>query len=787
MNKTIVETDQTVDLTPTPVMLRVLGEIPFDIWQCLAELSDNSIDAFRRVDGDLSGCRIDVSWSSQNVPLLEREIVIEDNGSGMSLESLQRAAKAGYSSNDPIHQLGLFGMGFNIATARLGDETLFLSCRAEDDCWRGLRINFEELIKSGSFHGPVITTPKSRPDEHGTRIIITKSKDGIYNELRAKERSIRERLGVIYSQILETSRLQIFLQGKQVTARRPCVWASTRYVMWGSRKVEAVQEIDRDLGAAYFDVSKNRYLSDDESAELDLLTSRGETLPANIVARPRRLRGWVGIQRYAHPSDFGIDFIRNGRKILIGDKRLFEFENPSTGKKETEYPVELGSTVGGRIVGEVHVDYLIPTYQKNDFSTNDRAWKLTLEALRGSGPLLPRKRAAFGFDGQNTSPVGLLVNAYRRADAGTKHLAAPNSLARDFAAKFASHDKEFQNDDNWFKAAQEADREKAGAAVVSTTVAHGALPSDDVDSYVDTGAPEVAESVSADSSACVSTIPASGGTATTTRDSLLSGSDRDITLSGDYSYSTENGFQVTVRRLKSGDIRIDGKRVPCQLFADGVELDFVYDPSHPLLSEYNITPKQLLLQHLAERFAIRDHGVSMQSAFYGLVENHLGDERINQNILQDRSRALWRTIAESLPSLLGHRAEEAFSTIEENLHDKEELVAKLLELPSDDLYQQYASRTNRAYQALPYCPRRAVLKLIHRFPEEFLDGKLFKFPYADLPFSDQSAKERLRSQNVEKLLSYLRDALLLMEGEVNARTELIRLSSTLMILESRLV
>ena len=31
--------------------------------------------------------------------------------------------EAGWSGNDPISKLGLFGMGFNIATARLGKKT----------------------------------------------------------------------------------------------------------------------------------------------------------------------------------------------------------------------------------------------------------------------------------------------------------------------------------------------------------------------------------------------------------------------------------------------------------------------------------------------------------------------------------------------------------------------------------------------------------------------------------------------------------------------------------------
>ena len=38
-------TPDTVDITPTPRVLRMLGQIEFAPWQCLAELIDNSIAA----------------------------------------------------------------------------------------------------------------------------------------------------------------------------------------------------------------------------------------------------------------------------------------------------------------------------------------------------------------------------------------------------------------------------------------------------------------------------------------------------------------------------------------------------------------------------------------------------------------------------------------------------------------------------------------------------------------------------------------------------------------------
>ena len=123
----------TMDITPTPRILRTLGEIPFQTWQCIAELVDNSIDAFL---SDMSledrDKRVTVTWSSDSVGAAVRTIEITDNAAGMSIDQLQNAVRAGYTSNDPIGNLGLFGMGFNIATARLGEETTVLSTRKGD-------------------------------------------------------------------------------------------------------------------------------------------------------------------------------------------------------------------------------------------------------------------------------------------------------------------------------------------------------------------------------------------------------------------------------------------------------------------------------------------------------------------------------------------------------------------------------------------------------------------------------------------------------------------------------
>lgn len=774
-----------VDITPTPRILRTLGDIPFEVWQCLAELADNSLDAFleaKKAGKEIVSPRIDIYWSAESTPLRDREIIVQDNGLGMPLEDLQNAAKAGYTSNDPIHNLGLFGMGFNIATARLGDETIFLSATKASDSWVGIKINFEELISNKSFSAPVITEKKQDPSESGTKIIVRKLKDGIFPELKARARTIRSRLETIYSPILETRIYSIFLQGNQLISRPHCAWGESRYVTRRGDRIYAVQKIERDLGETHFDTFRNRYLSPDESSELEAKLSKGETLPQNIVKRSRKFRGWIGIQRYSDTSDFGLDLIRNGRKILVGDKSLFEFENPETGTPVADYPIELGSTVGGRIVGELHVDYLIPTYQKNGFDTTDLAWRKTVDAIRGAGPILPKRRQALGYSADNDSPLGRLVNAYRRADPGTKNLAIPNQLAREFTKEFRAGNPDYQNDDKWYRAAQEVDREKGEGTGRSTPAATGSTPSDDPDEY--TPQPAAAPAPPAPQSGPSGAVPSP---TTTTRDNLIQSSSKEESLSGRYAYGTTPGIDVTTRRLKDGEIKVRGERVPYQVYPDGIELEFIYDPTHPLFAEYPISPKQLILQVLAERFSLRDPGVSMQKAFVGLVVNHLSEERIVASVLQERAQAIINQIKDKLPSLLMARSSKAIGVIKEIPGEEEDLAKRLIE-ETPHVFKVYQDEREDAVQALPYVNNATVLRLIKALPEEFFDGKLFDAPYENISMGNPDVQKRLRQTSLDKIVSYLNDVCLLLQGSRSLnKHELIRHTQTMSIIEGLMV
>lgn len=143
-----------VNLQPDPRILPMLGEINLSQERCLAELVDNSVDGFLmdfRRDALSYIPQVSVELPSAQEDVKTARIVVRDNGPGMSSDVLEKAVKAGWTGNDPVGNLGLFGMGFNIATARLGRFTTVWTTKSGETEWRGLEIDFQKLVSEKSL------------------------------------------------------------------------------------------------------------------------------------------------------------------------------------------------------------------------------------------------------------------------------------------------------------------------------------------------------------------------------------------------------------------------------------------------------------------------------------------------------------------------------------------------------------------------------------------------------------------------------------------------------------
>src|SRR3954447_12933965 len=88
------ESAETVRIPPSPRILKVLAEIEFAPWQCLAELVDNAFDEFQ--DAARDGAKGSGTVSVELPTDAAGTVVVLDDGRGMALKEITDAVSAGY-------------------------------------------------------------------------------------------------------------------------------------------------------------------------------------------------------------------------------------------------------------------------------------------------------------------------------------------------------------------------------------------------------------------------------------------------------------------------------------------------------------------------------------------------------------------------------------------------------------------------------------------------------------------------------------------------------------------
>lgn len=456
------------NLTPSPALLDLLGKIPFKGWQCVAELVDNSIDAIINHTNKLQDYQRVISVYIPTRKKIENNepLVIEDWGIGMTGKQLENAVKAGFSSKNTSSNLGLFGMGFNVATSRLANTVKVWTTTEEMDGEIGVMIDLREMKRSGSFIRPKIVRPKQPNKKSGTKIEIYDYKPDAQNLLKPQD--IYRELTRAYSEkIFANYGIRILVNGEEITPFKFCTWNKERSVKYKNEEVPAIFEIDEHLHEEMFCENCFAWLGApvDTSLEIECphCNNTGQVVKKNID-----ITGWVGIQRYSDIEHFGIDISRNGRILSKLDKSFFHWDDERVKddpRFHPEYPRDT-TYAGGRIVGQIEANFVIPKYTKDDFERDDKNWKMVVNYLRGKMPLQPDLGSAFGYKLPNRSPIGLLFNSYRKINVpGSKTLvfARENGSTDHVTAKKWADDyfykgvPEYQDDSKWWEAVTKAD------------------------------------------------------------------------------------------------------------------------------------------------------------------------------------------------------------------------------------------------------------------------------------------------------------------------------------------
>lgn len=814
---------ETFDLTPDPKVLIALTHTPMQPLDALCELIDNALDAFSTAELRGSPIRtpmviIDMPKPSQ-IRGWEGYLIVRDNGLGLDAETAEKALRAGFSGNNPYDSLGLFGMGFNISTGKLGRVTRFTTSRKHDEKAIEVKIDLDEMNVAKSYKVPVKYVDKPGNFEQGTLIEVSKwwpdgnPNSGFIRKLvQYGMPKVREEIGRRYASILKNKKTQIIINGEPVTHFEHCTWDDSRYVERRDfGKISAVYRFDEVVGTQR------------RCTMCTALVQPGETAcPACNSASTRtieeRIRGWVGIQRYDDETDFGIDLIRNGRAIRIGEKAAF-FEFTDEFKRTIkDYPID---SIYGRIVGEVHLNHVPVDFLKQDFQRSTPEWQNAISYLRGNSSLQPKQPGA----DQNTSFLFKLYQGYRRVRKfgkgdmymgyWDKSSGEPKRISREtereYLDKFRKKIPGFYDDSEWWKLVEQADKKPLEEMVECPSCQAQNLKGYDtcqVCGHVLIGKtclnPECLKTIATSADIC----PHCGGSqiveikkpwkcnvcgfssndpeATTcrdcgmlkgalhplSRDYLFANSNKTDDLSingctvvladGSYSQAIDVNTYLTQRPIRP-PLKAEGIPLIAIKTPDGIEI--FLDSSHRLFRSLGIYPEQMISSEVA--LYIYDSNRRL-SSYFGLhslsnIAWHITQDRWG-SILEDTADKLrsdifkfFDDIRQQLPGIMHTRAEDFFNDLSDETQKK--LVDNMLN-QGQDITRIPEMKLNG--DILRYLDEKSIVDVFKQYTNLFFDGKYWNEPYAEIPGLSDEIIEQVKQRNrsiyvncLEDITSYL--------------------------------
>lgn len=751
-----------IDVTPNPRILQMLGEIDFSPWQCIAELVDNSLDAYFAAinanqnfleNSGLEAYGIHISLPSQEQFHSGSGIVsVQDNGPGMTLDQLHNSVRAGFSGNDPLGKLGLFGMGFNIATARLGRVTKVLSTQKGEPYWTILELDLDEMQRTGEFSAKISKEPKDNDDYHGTIVEVRRLKPELRSALTtgAGRYAIRKQLARTYSSILSSHPVAMEIAEMEVIPWKHCVWDKDRIVTIGAAtEVSPIVKIDHVLPDNLFCDVCWHWSSPDSVIEEDHCPACG--LAGSMSLNPRRIHGWLGVQRYFSQDHYGIDFVRNGRIIEKLNKDCF-FWNED-GEVEKEYPID---TVhwGGRIVGQINIDFVQVDYQKTAFSKDRREWSEVIDILRGTSPLRPRIAEDRGYP-PNTSYLQQLYSVFRSGNKTGLRMLVPgkssdpkrgdNTDALAWGEKFHANDPDYQSDEKWWDRVMLAERAHRGEEITDDD-------DEDEDDHGDDGGIE----------------NPFGDNDDLDEDDVDDQSHLvlDAELSQRYDFPAANlqnapsAVTLTVfrdtRSLRRGDynamlpITIDSREAPNRY-------SMTYHPLHPAFIEFSETPHDYILMELASLFSIRYGGVDWNTTrvYQGLKNEYQRSNKLDLTSLSQSASII-------LGELKEHLSGTPISRTRENVGD-----VILREVTNDVMggsgRNEDIDRLLETGEWIEHVSDIHIIPIIQSNPEFVFDGSYFATAFETIPF------EEIKADTLERIIGCLKDAIMIKKTATQGR------------------
>ncbi|WP_182906153.1 ATP-binding protein [Microbispora sp. H13382] len=811
-----MSTHKLLDIQPTPNVLLALTRTPITPLDALCELIDNALDSFRAAEalGQPSAFRqvfVEVPGASE-VNRGDGFVRVRDSGPGLTEEQIANALRAGYSSKNAFDTLGLFGMGFNIATGKLGRVTKLISARAEDSYALQVTVDLPKLLEQGSFEVPADVVAKPHGLEHGTIIEVRNwwpegdPNNAFIRKLASLGKNvIRQQLARRYATILRGeggSRTKILLNNDSYPAFEHCVWDASRFVeRAGHGRIPARISFDKEL-------TKNiRCLRDGTLMEDGQPCGRCGGSEAREVVE--RVWGWVGIQRYDDQNDYGIDLIRNGRAIRIGEKAaFFEHVDENTKKAEKEYPVDQQY---GRIVGEVHLDHVPVDFSKQDFQRTSDEWYAAMQFLRGSS-LIPSK---WGPGETNPSPVSRLFQGYRkvrnfgRADmymgqynpAKGKAERIPREIEREYLSRFQSQEAGYYDDTKWWELVESANdkpieellecpvcgfqnvprvetceecncvlvgknclNSDCGAEIPKSAVSCDVCGSSQIPKVITPwNCTFCGQTNEASEDACRTCALVRGAAHPASEEELLTASEEwtDLSITG-LTISLADGttsspVDVTTRMMQRPIVPRYGREpIPVLSHKKIGKIAVFVDRMHPAFSELGMRPEDMVAAETAQ-------------FFYDNYSSLTGQRGHSPGVLMaEVLRRAWGDLVAETPESVREEIKQVFRLIAERLvgiPEAEDFYADLDEKQQRALAEGMISsgvdlselnRMKQSGEYLRYCDPAALVMFFQKFPQVWFDGQVWRDPW---PSDDlgPTVAEGLREELSIKYLRCLED------------------------------
>lgn len=730
---------KTINLTPDPRILRMLGQIELKGWQCIAELVDNSIDAMLKSNYTDKENEIRIEIPSRVEIARDKPLYIKDNGIGMTAEELENCLKAGYTSQSSDN-LGLFGMGFNIATARLGDvvEVWTSTKNMTEDI--GVRIDLIEMQRTKNFERELLTRKKSFTIS-GTSIEISKFHPRAEKLLNRAH--IQKELDRIYSKrLLDEYKISIKTNDISLKPFEFCTWSKDRSVEYEGEKIHTIQAFNHQFDDRHY--CARCFIWIDEF-EHDLPT---ESVCPNcheadmVQTRKISIKGWVGIQRYNDLEHFGINVIRNGRIIKKLDKSLFTWQdryNVNNGESIKDYPIDT-TTQGGRIVGEIIADFITPTYTKDSFEETDRHWLDSVEVVRGKGPLQPRVGEKLNFS-KNQSPLAKLFYGFRKSHPpGLRHLIPGNKTgqglyteAKRWADLFYAGDPEYQSDEKWYEAVLNAEFPEDDSSIDPTGPTDTILGGNVVNTNI--GGMTALPNISSEPEDIYEELYSGKKTLIKEQEYDL----RPLLNEMPYNLAIYNYWPTSEFR---SPIIFEAKQAS--------KFKVYVNNNHPLFKDFADGWDDLILMEIATRYyeKINDLDIwPVSRIYYELKRKYLREKMLNVQALVTEAKGL---ISDLQNFLVNEYGEKKLDVVP-NLSPEQVKILKQTYLQVETKSLLNIDELIQSTQFLKYMDFAYIIDFAKSYPELIYDENYFALPYSTLDEDD------IKSRQVEQYNGYLND------------------------------